>query len=123
MTRTLAFLAATTLAACGSAADRDYAARGDHAVGYTVLAGDDLTVKAWYPTDADGVEDIDYMAQVRLFGPDSPEMPFFGAAIADAAPAPGSYPLVVLSHGFGMSPEWYHPLAEHLACAAQRRAA
>lgn len=107
------FVAALTLAACSG--DVDYAAPGVHGVGFTVLEADDLTVKAWYPTDDTGEASIDYSAQVRLFGPDSPEMPFFGAAHADAEPAEGRHPLVVLSHGFGMSPEWYHPLAEHLA--------
>ncbi len=95
----------------------DFAAHGAAPVGFAVLTDSDLTVKAWYPSTTTAPEDIEYLAQVRLFGPDSDPMPFYGAAVANAAPdaAQGPYPLVVLSHGFGMNPEWYHPLAEHLA--------
>ncbi len=97
--------------------DTDYGARGEHAVGHTILDVDGAVLKAWYPTASDAPEEITYMAPVRLFGPDTPDMPFLGNAIADAAPDTdaGPFPLVVLSHGFGMTPEWYHPLAEHLA--------
>ncbi|MCO4748046.1 MAG: hypothetical protein KC912_24850 [Proteobacteria bacterium] len=99
----------------GAATDVDFADRGEASVGFTVLGDDDLAVKAWYPSASDAPEEITYLAQVGIFGPDSDPMPFFGEAIADAEPAQGPYPLVVLSHGFGLSPEWYHPLAEHLA--------
>lgn len=109
----LFFAASLALTAC--AGDAAYDTRGDAAVGFQVLEADDLAVKAWYPSDSDGTETIDYLAQVRMFGADSPEMPFSGEAIADAGVARGKHPLVVFSHGFGMSPEWYHPLAEHLA--------
>jgi predicted dienelactone hydrolase len=125
--RTLPLGLLLSLAACDNNADTgadtpvDYAARGDRPVGYTVLehdtAGGPLEVKAWYPTHSDEDEATTYQVQVKLpgFGPEP--LPFLGAAIADAAPAAdaGRYPLVVLSHGFGMNPEWYHPLAEHLA--------
>jgi len=95
----------------------DFGARGSHAVGHMVVDHDGAQLKAWYPTASDAPEDITYMAEVRIFGPDAPPMPFLGKAIADAAPdtAAGPYPLVVLSHGFGLSPEWYLSLAEHLA--------
>ncbi|MCA9573696.1 MAG: hypothetical protein KC656_37950, partial [Myxococcales bacterium] len=98
-----------------------HAAAGPHAVGYTVLSharGDApaLAVKAWYPTTA-AAADVAYDAVVKLPGFGADPVPFLGHAALDGAPAVegGPYPLVVLSHGFGMNPEWYHPLAEHLA--------
>lgn len=132
-THPLIFLAALSLAACtedktdtdtdtadtGSdpETDADFAARGEQAVGFTVLEEDGVTVKAWYPTASDAAEEIVYEAELKLFGPGGKPAPFLGAAISDAPPdtAQGPHPLVVLSHGFGMNPEWYHPLAEHLA--------
>ena len=124
--RTFSLLATLSLVACAEDApsdpdttveDVDFSARGAAAVGFTVATDDDLTVKVWYPSATDASEDITYLAQVRLFGPDGDPMPFYSAAVAEAAPDAerGPYPLVVLSHGFGMNPEWYHPLAEHLA--------
>ncbi len=97
----------------------DHAARGEWTVGYTVidaaLDGSTPQVKAWYPTASDAAEDATYSVTVKLPGFGDAPVPFLGAAVVDAAPADGAYPLVVLSHGFGMNPEWYHPLAEHLA--------
>ena len=95
----------------------DFGARGAHRVGHQVIDHDGALLKAWYPTSFNAPEEITYMAAVRIFGPDAPEMPFLGNAIANGAPdtASGPYPLVVLSHGFGVSPEWYLSLAEHLA--------
>jgi predicted dienelactone hydrolase len=135
--RFFSLLTALTLTACaddmavdGDAADApidpsadetltpvDFGVRGPATVGHSVLTDDELTVKVWYPSDSDAPEDLTYLAQVGIFGPDSPDMPFFGAAVDGAAPAGsrGDHPLVVLSHGFGVSPEWYLDLAEHLA--------
>jgi len=138
MTRLLlAFPLALVLSACGDAepvdhddatgdpieaTPVDYSARGAWSAGYTVLEADaaggaPLQVKAWYPTASTAAEDITYSVNLMLPGFGSDPMPFLGAAIADATPdaAGGPYPLVVLSHGFGLNPEWYHPLAEHLA--------
>lgn len=96
--------------------------RGSLPVGFRVLEHDrgdlaPLVVKAWYPADAVGDEEITYAVDLKLFGPGGGPAPFFGHAALDATPdgASGPFPLVVLSHGFGMNPEWYHPLAEHLA--------
>lgn len=129
--RTLSLFAALALTACSdgpSPGDRpepnpspieeetDFAERGPAAVGFDVFEDGDLTVKAWYPSTSTAIEDIAYLAPVRMFGPDGDPMPFYGRAVEDAAPdTSGSHPLVVLSHGFGMTPEWYHPLGEHLA--------
>ncbi|MBX2798519.1 MAG: hypothetical protein KTR31_12635 [Myxococcales bacterium] len=98
----------------------DYAARGELAVGHSVHSvardgSDELIVKAWYPADAEGLGEIDYLVSLQLLGFPSDPMPFFGAAHLDAEPLPGPFPLVVLSHGFSGNPEWYLDLAEHLA--------
>ncbi len=125
--RALSLLISLSLAGCadvdkdldtGAAdtpADTDYAAGGEHAVGYAVLEDGGVTYKAWYPTASEAPEEVSYTVEVKLFGGEP--LPFLGAAVADAAPDAegGPYPLVVLSHGFGMNPEWYHQLAEHLA--------
>ncbi len=99
-----------------------YMERGSHAVGFTVLEGsrrtdESLTVKAWYPAEADGDEEIDYQVALKMEGFGGGEVTILGDAALDAAPAAGDeiYPLVVLSHGFALNPEWYHPIAEHLA--------
>ena len=95
----------------------DFASRGPHTVGHQVFEDDGRLIKAWYPADSDATEAITHMVTVRLFGPDAPPVPFLGASVENADPATdrGPYPLVVLSHGFGMNPEWTHGLAEHLA--------
>lgn len=130
--RTLSILAALLLPACaddavdGQATDGptdhdttappvDFGARGDAAAGFLELADEGGNVKVWYPSDSDAPEEITYLAQVGIFGPDSPPMPFYGAAVEGADPREGEHPLVVLSHGFGVSAEWYQGLAEHLA--------
>ncbi|MFT6375705.1 MAG: putative dienelactone hydrolase [Myxococcota bacterium] len=94
-----------------------YTARGEYAVGHTVLntASMDLEVKAWYPAiGTDGAAEIEYSTAAKFMGMPDGEMSIYGAAHAEATPDSGPYPLVILSHGFGMNPEWY-PLAEHLA--------
>lgn len=100
---------------------RRYADRGALAVGHTILAttaqGAALPVQAWYPTDATEPEAITYEVALQLSGFDGATVPFLGAAVRDGHPATalGPRPLVVLSHGFSLSPEWYLSLAEHLA--------
>jgi predicted dienelactone hydrolase len=90
-----------------------YVARGAHAAGFAVF--DEL--KAWYPADATGPGEIEYSFPLKLAGFPAEPVTVLGAAHRDAAvdAAGGPYPLVVLSHGFGMNPEWYHTLAEHLS--------
>jgi len=126
-TLTPSLLAVATLAACGPDAGDPatrYADRGDHAVGYTELThaldgGTDLSIKAWYPADAhpDDEEILTYQVEVQLPGFGGAVMPFEGQALRDAPvdASDGPHPLVVLSHAYSMNPEWYAPLAEHLA--------
>ncbi|QIG51218.1 alpha/beta fold hydrolase [Nordella sp. HKS 07] len=64
-----------------------------------------LHVSMWYPTNSDGETAI--VGENRAF---------LGVpAIRDAAPAPGSQPLVVLSHGYGGSWRNLNWLAEELS--------
>lgn len=94
-------------------ADR-FVARGEHAVGYSQLeTPDGMMVKAWFPTAAAG-RTIEYAVPAKLFGTPDDEYVVMGNAHLDAEPVAGTFPLVVFSHGFALSPEWY-PLAEHLA--------
>ena len=93
-----------------------YQARGDFAVGYRVYdVGNALTVKAWYPADADGMGEIDYPVTLQLPGFPTDPLPFFGAAHSEAPPQSGRFPVIVFSHGFSLNPEWYLDLVEHLA--------
>lgn len=99
-----------------------YMERGSLAVGYTVLEhprldADPLVVKAWYPARAKSNEEVDYSVPLKLEGFGGGNVRILGDAALDATPdaAFGPYPLVVLSHGFALNPEWYHQLAEHLA--------
>lgn len=124
-------LVLSTLIACGGDADVDppgpgvdpatqFVDSGSHGVGFTVLEHDrgtaePLVVKAWYPLDTAESEPITYDVSLKLFGPSEDLAPILGHAVRDGSPGAGSYPLVVLSHGFAMNPEWYAPLAEHLA--------
>ena len=93
-----------------------YVERGERSVGYTVLqaAEGDLEIKAWYPAEEKGLSDIQYPVTLKFPGFPTDPMAIVGVARMDAVPAMGAYPLVVLSHGFGLNPEWY-PIAEHLA--------
>ncbi len=96
----------------------DYRSRGAHAVGHQQLAGPEgLAVDAWYPTASTAPAAITYAVAPKLPGLPAGPLAITGAAVADAAPDAdqGPYPLVLLSHGFGLSPAWMAPLAEHLA--------
>lgn len=97
---------------------------GEHRVGYSALEhpredAPALEVKAWYPAEGepDGSATIEYAVRIKFPGFPSDPLPILGHAHkdAEAKASTGPYPLVVLSHGFSMNPEWYHPLAEHLA--------
>lgn len=100
---------------CEPDCDTAFENRGEFAAGYQVVDVDGLTIKAWYPTQAEPAS-IDYAVRIKF-----PEWPsasdvIHGEAAADAPIAEtGPYPLVVLSHGFSGNPEWYRTLAEHLA--------
>ncbi len=102
-----------------------YAARGPFGVGFQTLTSETdreeaLTIQSWYPAlIPDGeVEAIDYAVTLKdsTWQPTTPPVAR-GHALRDAAidDAQGPYPLVVLSHGFMLSPAWYHTLAEHYA--------
>lgn len=91
-----------------------YVERGPHGVGHRVVDADGLLVKGWYPTaEADAA--IEYAFVLKFPGFPADPVSALGHAVEDAAPADGRFPLVVFSHGFGLNPEWYHGLAEHLA--------
>lgn len=112
----------TDTTATGSDPATLYAERGAAPVGFATLElsrpGQALLVDAWYPARVDPGEDDAIAYAVQLKAPGAPAEPvaILGSAHRDAAPDVdgGLYPLVVFSHGFSMSPEWY-PLAEHLA--------
>ncbi|HRW09996.1 MAG TPA: alpha/beta fold hydrolase, partial [Caldilineaceae bacterium] len=102
-----------------------YAARGSFAVGFQTLTSgpdraDALTINTWYPAlvPADAEETIDYAVTLKdsTWQPTTPPVAH-GHALRDAVidDSQGPYPLVVLSHGFMLSPAWYHTLAEQYA--------
>ncbi len=103
-----------------------YADRGPRAVGYrvfTVPGGHHhrLTLRAWYPTSRsdNAPASITYTAPNKFDEQFTPGTVITseGRAIRNARPRRhgGPYPLVVLSHGYGLSPIVYSALAEHYA--------
>ncbi len=97
-------------------------ARGPHPVGVRTLSlhdgardGRSLPVEVWYPaTDAHAGADVaaatrDTYDVLPGFPPVSQD------AVRDAAPRPGSYPLVAFSHGFGGHRRQTTFLCTHLA--------
>ncbi|WP_295635135.1 dienelactone hydrolase [Novosphingobium sp.] len=76
-----------------------------------------LVVDLWYPArQKPGAAAITYHA--TLFGePPQPPVAYTmpGLALADAEPAGGGYPLVIVSHGYSNSPEGMTWLTENLA--------
>lgn len=113
-----------TLAGCGdierpldptpaAPADR-YVDRGGYGVGHRIDDVDGLHIKAWYPADVDDAA-IEYGFVLKFPGMPAEPVSALGRAVEDAEPSAGRFPLVVLSHGFALNPEWYHDLAEHLA--------
>ena len=103
-----------------------YADRGPRAVGYRVFTTTDaqhrrLTLRAWYPTSrsAAAPASITYTAPNKFDEQLTPGAVITseGRAIRNARPRRhgGPYPLVVLSHGYGLSPIVYSSLAEHYA--------
>jgi predicted dienelactone hydrolase len=73
-----------------------------------------LPMRVWYPARAGGTPIIYHSA---LPGPDERPVNFAiqGIAVADAPPAPGRFPLVILAHGYNNSPEVLAWLGENLA--------
>ena len=104
-----------------------YAAPGSHAVGYQVFTTtgaqqQPLTLRAWYPAvrpDDEQPATITYTAPNKFGEQITPgkEITSVGQALADAEPeqTDESYPLVVFSHGFALSPIVYSTLVEHYA--------
>jgi predicted dienelactone hydrolase len=104
-----------------------YAARGKHSVGYRVFTTTGaqqqrLTLRAWYPARRPAETrqaTITYTAPNK-FGtqilPDN-EITAVGTAFANARPERTGrpYPLVVFSHGYGLSAIVYNTLVEHYA--------
>ena len=97
--------------------------RGEHEVGYDIFeyereGEDPLTIKAWYPAEAQATSwpELIYEVVLNADGLPNGDAQIFGNGHLAAAPKTGErYPLVVFSHGFGANPEWYHQLPEHLA--------
>jgi len=73
-----------------------------------------LPLRVWYPAHAGGTPILYHAA---LPGPDEKPVPFTipGIAVADAPPAPGRFPLVILAHGYNNTPEVLAWLGENLA--------
>jgi predicted dienelactone hydrolase len=73
-----------------------------------------LPLRVWYPARAGGTP-ITYHS--ALPGPDEKPVPFTipGIAVADAPPAAGRFPLVILAHGYNNTPEVLAWLGENLA--------
>lgn len=98
-----------------------YAGHGPWAVGYRQLeAPGAMRVKSWYPAlnPSAKKEEITYEIALKYVHWQTITPAFVqGHAIADAPidPANGPYPLVVFSHGYAVSPEWYSVLVEHYA--------
>lgn len=102
-----------------------YAARGSLPVGFRTLSAQAegeaaLEIHSWYPAimPEDGVEEIEYAVTLKdsTWQPATPPVAY-GHALHDASidDGAGPYPLVILSHGFMLSPAWYHTLAEQVA--------
>lgn len=93
-----------------------YVPRGVQAAGFQSLDNGDLQLKMWYPAEGDGTATIEYDVVLKFPGFPADPVAIHGTALREAPIAEGGpYPVVVLSHGFGLNPEWYHDLAEHLA--------
>lgn len=101
----------------------EYALRGPHWVGYRpIVIGEDtdrpLDVGLWYPAlNPEGAaEEIAYELPGQPWS-DEDTIEIYGHALLDAPVDydTGPYPLIVFSHGFSGSPEWYTTLIEHYA--------
>jgi predicted dienelactone hydrolase len=118
---------ATSVTAKTSTPSLKYAAQGRHAVGFrefttTGAQQQPLTLRAWYPArrTADKKRPtITYTGPIKFDEKILPgkEITSLGSALSNAKPerTAKSYPLVVFSHGFAMSPILYSALVEHYA--------
>jgi predicted dienelactone hydrolase len=94
---------------------------GPHAVGVRTLPAETESpeMTLWYPAaPTDETARVSYAYGVRLLGPNTETaLATFGGRAALGAPAldSGAHPLVILSHGFALTPGSYGWLAEHLA--------
>jgi predicted dienelactone hydrolase len=95
------------------------AALGPYGIGLATQpmqgAGRQLTASVWYPAATTSNPAITYHS--ALPGPDGSPASFAiqGLAVTGAPPAPGRFPLVILAHGFGNTPEVMAWLGENLA--------
>ncbi|MEM6941374.1 MAG: dienelactone hydrolase [Pseudomonadota bacterium] len=71
-----------------------------------------LTVEMWYPATADATGETTLKAYLR---DGVTEVTLNGTAVRDAAPAPGGYPLVLISHGYPGNRFLLSHLAENIA--------
>ncbi len=104
-----------------------YSSPGRYAVGYQVFTTtgaqqQDLTLRAWYPVsqpDDQRIERVTYTAPNKFDENITPgdEITAVGQVFTDGEPesAGGPYPLVIFSHGYGLSPIVYSTLVEHFA--------
>lgn len=117
----------TSATATTTAPSLSYATHGAHAVGYRVLSTtgaqqQPMTVRAWYPatrSDDQRTVKITYTAPNKFDEKITPgkEITAVGGALPGARPERSArpYPLVVFSHGYGLSPIVYSTLVEHYA--------
>jgi len=102
-----------------------YAGPGPFGAGYrSLVSGEEtarpLEINIWYPAlnPTGEEEEISYEVKFKdtTWTPETPPVAY-GHALLNAAfdDSKGPYPLVVLSHGFILSPAWYSALAEHYA--------
>ncbi len=95
---------------------------GPHQVGVRTVTADEapMPFTLWYPTDRPNeVHDLTYTYGINMLGAESSVAlaTFTGHARPGAAAdtSDGPYPLVIVSHGFAITPSSYAWLAEHLA--------
>lgn len=103
----------------------EHSLRGAHQVGHRVFdfpasGGRAMTIKAWYPADADASDaGITYKFDLKetSWVESVPAPSVDGGAIRDAAltQSGAPRPVILFSHGYGMNPEWYSELLEHYA--------
>jgi predicted dienelactone hydrolase len=95
------------------------AALGSYGAGFATQdmspSGRHLPVSIWYPAHAGAGPAVTYKS--TLPGPDGLATNFTiqGIAAANATPAPGRFPLVILAHGYGNNREVVAWLGENLA--------
>lgn len=100
-----------------------FARGGPHDVGLRSTAPGEAPVPMtiWYPASPEGEDRLasSYSYGINMFGPETSLAVAIFDGYAQVAAAPdlsrAPYPLVVLSHGFAITPSSYGWLAEHLA--------